>query len=163
MDIITQILNFGLPAPIDIQVTGNKLDPNREFAEKLLNELKFIPGRGRSKNPAALQLSEVSHRCGPHQRRKSWDSRKEDVATDLLISLSGSFQTSPTFWLDPQTGVSYSVRPKRRNTELRPCRTSKIFRLAAQATRTPQILANVASVSRGGEMASHLPLRHRLL
>ena len=108
VDIVTQILNFGLPAPIDVQIIGRKLVANRSFAEELMNRLKFVPGA------VDLRIQQPFNYPRMHievDRTKASEVgfTQRDVADDLLISLSGSFQTTPAFWLDPRTGVSYNI------------------------------------------------------
>jgi multidrug efflux pump subunit AcrB len=105
---VTQILNFGLPAPIDIQVVGNNLQGNREFINRLLKDISYVPGT------ADLHLQQPLN--SPHflidvNRSKAQDIglTQRDVAGSLLVSTSGSFQTSPTYWLDPGNGVSYII------------------------------------------------------
>jgi multidrug efflux pump subunit AcrB len=108
VDMVTQILNFGLPAPIDIQVVGPNQQGNLEFAQNLLNQIKYVPGAADMRiqqpfdNPR-LQVNvnrTMAQGVGLAQR---------DIAQSLLVATSGSFQTSPTFYLDPQNGVEYSV------------------------------------------------------
>jgi CzcA family heavy metal efflux pump len=150
VDIVTQILNFGLPAPIDIQVVGRDLPANRAFAEKLMNELKFIPGA------VDLRIQQPFNYPRMHievDRTKTSEVgfTQQDVASDLLISLSGSFQITPTFWLDPKTGVSYNIStqtPQYRVESLQDLENIPI----AKGTNAPQILAGLASFRRGAEM-----------
>jgi len=108
VDMVTQILNFGLPAPIDIQVVGNNLQGNREFIDRLLKDISYVPGT------ADLHIQQPLN--NPHflvdvNRSKAQDIglTQRDVAGSLLVSTSGSFQTSPTYWLDPKNGVSYII------------------------------------------------------
>jgi len=107
-DMVSQILNFGLPAPIDIQVIGNNLDQNRAFADTLLSRLHKVQGLVdlRIQQPADLPEIDVDV-----DRTKALQAglQQQDVARSLLIALSGSSQTSPNFWLSPQNGVSYPV------------------------------------------------------
>ncbi len=107
-DMITQILNFGLPAPIDIQISGPNLEGNREFATKLLSQIRYVPGT------ADLRIQQPFN--NPRlfvdvDRTKSAQLglRQNDVAQSLLSATSGSFQTSPTFFLDPKNNVSYNI------------------------------------------------------
>jgi multidrug efflux pump subunit AcrB len=108
VDIVTQILNFGLPAPLDIQIIGPQMRANREIAEHLMNEIRYIPGATdlRIQQPFDNPKFEVnvdrtkSQQIGLQQR---------DVAQSLLVATSGSFQTTPTYWLNPQNGVSYNI------------------------------------------------------
>jgi multidrug efflux pump subunit AcrB len=108
VDMVTQILNFGLPAPIDIQVVGNNLQGNREYINRLLKDISYVPGT------ADLHIQQPLN--SPHfvidvNRSKAQDIglTQRDVAGSLLVSTSGSFQTSPTYWLDPKNGVSYII------------------------------------------------------
>jgi multidrug efflux pump subunit AcrB len=108
VDMVTQILNFGLPAPIDIQVIGQNVLANRDFADKLLKEVSYVPGT------ADLHIHQPFN--NPQllvdvNRSKAADIglTQRDVAGSLLVATSGSFQTSPTFWLNPQNGVSYNI------------------------------------------------------
>src|SRR5882757_4229686 len=107
-DMISQILNFGLPAPIDIQITGANVQANHEFANVLLRKLRSIPG--------AVDMH--VHQSGDYpQFNVDVDRTKaqlvglteQNVAGNMLVSLSGSFQTAPTFWVDPATGTQYQV------------------------------------------------------
>jgi multidrug efflux pump subunit AcrB len=150
-DIVTQILDFGLPAPIDVQVVGRNLSANRVLADKLLQELKFVTGT------ADLRIQQVFDQPKLHidvDRTKAQEAgfSETDVAQNLLISLSGSFQTSPTFWLDPKTGVSYSIdtqTPQYRNDTLQELENIPI---SGPNAKQSEILANLASFSRGSEM-----------
>jgi multidrug efflux pump subunit AcrB len=108
VDMVTQILNFGLPAPIDIQVIGNNTNANRDWVNKLLKEVSYVPGT------ADLHIQQPSN--NPHffvdvDRSKAQDIglTQHDVAGSMLVSTSGTFQTSPSFWLNPQNGVSYNI------------------------------------------------------
>ncbi len=108
VDMVTQILNFGLPAPLDIQVIGQNMTMNHKFAENLLQDLKHVPGATdlRIQQPFNYPRFFVDV-----DRSKAQDIGlvQKDVAGSLLVALSGSFQTAPTFWLDPKSGVSYAI------------------------------------------------------
>ena len=154
VDIVTQILNFGLPAPIDIQIVGNKLERNRLFAEKLFNDLKFIPGA------VDLRIQQPFNYPNFYidvDRTKAQEIgySETNIASNLLVSLSGSFQTAPSFWLDPQNGISYSVQtqtPQYRISSLQDLQNIPITN--GVTASAPEILANVASIKLGGEMAT---------
>src|SRR6202022_1257040 len=107
-DIVTQILNFGSPAPIDIQVTGNNQQGNYVAGEKLANELRHIPGAADVHVQQAFDQPTL-HMDIERTRVQNLGLQAKDVAQNLLVSLSSSFQTAPAFWLDPKNGVSYSV------------------------------------------------------
>ena len=107
-DIISQILNFGLPAPIDIQLVGNDTGANRQVAQKLVASLRSVRGLVdlHVHQPADAPAIDVEV-----DRVKAMQAgfQQHEVAQDLLIALSGSSQTAPNFWLNPTNGVSYPV------------------------------------------------------
>ena len=154
-DMIGQILNFGLPSPIDVQVTGFNVDANRVFADKLLNKLRSVPG--------AVDLH--IHQSGDYpQFNVDVDRSKaqllglteQAVATNMLVSLSGSFQTSPSFWVDPKSGTQYQVA-----TQTPQFRLENLNDLGNTPLNGPggasQILSSVASIHRSvaPEVVSH--------
>jgi multidrug efflux pump subunit AcrB len=107
-DIVTQILNFGLPAPIDVQVVGSNREGNRELANKLVKRIAQVPGvaDARIQQPGDQPTIKVdvnrilADRLGVSE---------QNIATSMLITLAGSIQTNPVFWLNPNNGVSYPV------------------------------------------------------
>src|SRR5271169_1921119 len=107
-DIVTQILNFGTPAPIDIQITGQNQSGNYQAGMKLANEIRHIPGavdvHVQQTFDAPTLYMDINR-----TRAQYVGMQARDIANNVLISLSSSFQTAPNFWLDPKNGVSYSV------------------------------------------------------
>jgi CzcA family heavy metal efflux pump len=151
VDIVTQILNFGLPAPLDIQIVGRNLIANRAFAESLINRLKFVPGAVDLRIQQPFNYPKF-HIEVDRTKTSQVGFTQKDVANNLLISLSGSSQTTPTFWLDPRTGVSYNVAtqtPQYRVDSLQDLQNIPI----TNGTAPPQILASLSSFTRGSEMA----------
>ncbi len=108
VDIVTQILNFGLSAPIDVQIIGQNLYANRSLAERMLNEVRQVPGAvdARIQQPFDLPNWTVNV---DRTRAAAVGLTQQNVAQSVLVALSGSFQTSPSFYLDPRNGVSYNV------------------------------------------------------
>jgi len=107
-DMVSQILNFGLPAPIDVQVVGNDLQGNRVVAQRLLTQLAAVPGL------TDLHIQQPDDQPAltvdvDRTRALQAGLSQREVAQNLLISLSGSSQTSPNFWLNPKNGVSYPL------------------------------------------------------
>jgi multidrug efflux pump subunit AcrB len=107
-DIVTQILNFGLPAAIDVQFTGNNIEANARLAGELTQQIRQIPGavdahvHQRQNTPALnLQMDRT--------RLQQVGLTAANVGQNVLISLSGSSQTAPAFWLNPANGVVYNV------------------------------------------------------
>ncbi len=107
-DIITQIINFGLPAPIDLQIVGNDLQKNRAYADKLLGRIARVPGVADARIQQAF--NEPTLRVNVDRQLASLVGITErDAATSMLDTLAGSIQTAPTFWLNPRNGVSYPI------------------------------------------------------
>jgi multidrug efflux pump subunit AcrB len=108
VDMVTQILNFGLPAPIDVQIVGRDMYGNRAVAEQLLNQIKHVPGIADLRIQQPFDNPELMVNVD-RTKASQLGLRQTDVAGSLLTAMSGSFQTAPNFWLDPATGVSYSI------------------------------------------------------
>ena len=108
VDIVTQILNFGLSAPIDIQIVGPDLYGNRTLAEQMLNEVRYVPGASDARIQQPFNYPNMTVNVD-RTRAQEIGLTQANVAQSILVSLSGSFQTTPNFYLDPRTGVTYSV------------------------------------------------------
>src|ERR1700737_2682772 len=146
-DIVTQILNFGSPAPIDVQVTGNNQQGNYVVGEKLANELRHIPGAADVHVQQAFDQPTL-HMDIERTRVQNLGLQAKDVAQNLLVSLSSSFQTAPAFWLDPKNGVSYNVAvqtPQYRVDTYQALQNTPVT--ASTANLPPQILANLVTTS----------------
>jgi len=107
-DIVTQILNFGLPAPIDIQVMGADMQSNYGIAQQIANRLRRVPGTADVHVQQMLGLPTL-HLDIDRNLVTQVGMNPRDVAQSVLVSLSGSFQTTPSFWLNPKNGVTYSL------------------------------------------------------
>ena len=152
-DMVSQILNFGLPAPIDVQVVGNDLEGNRRYADALLEKMKYVPGT------ADLRIQQPFDQ--PYLRLRVERTKAEqlgftahDIAQNLLVSLSGSFQTSPTFWVDPNNHVSYQIAtqtPQYRTNTLQDLENIPIT--GTDPAAPPSIMASLVSLQRGTGMA----------
>jgi multidrug efflux pump subunit AcrB len=147
-DIVNQILNFGLPAPLDVQVVGNDIEGNRAFINNLLAKLKTIPGAADLRIQQAFDYPQINVNVD-RTNAALVGLTQLNVANDVLISLSGSQQTAPTFWLDPRSGNQYNV-----TTQAPQYRLTSIEDLAATPLTTGnggsrQLLANLATISRG--------------
>jgi len=108
VDIVTQILNFGLAAPIDIQIVGPNLYGNRALAEQVANEARYVAGATDVRIQQPFDYPNMTVNVD-RTRAQAIGLSQRDVAQSLLIALSGSFQTTPSFYLDPHSGVSYNV------------------------------------------------------
>jgi multidrug efflux pump subunit AcrB len=107
-DIVSQILNFGLPAPIDIQIMGANMRSNYEIGQQISNRLRLIPGTADVHVQQMMSLPTL-YLDMDRTRINQVGLNARDVAQSVLITLSGSFQTAPNFWLNPRNGVSYPI------------------------------------------------------
>jgi multidrug efflux pump subunit AcrB len=107
-DIVTQILNFGLPAAIDVQLTGADLRGNARLAAELTKEIRKIPGAVDAHVHQRLDGPSLSLQMD-RTRLQQMGLSATNVGQNVLIALSGSSQTAPAFWLDPRNGVVYNV------------------------------------------------------
>ena len=152
-DMVTQILNFGQPAALDIQVAGNDFAANYDAASKLMKEVKKIPGtvdvhiHQRIDEPTiALNMDRT--------QMKQLGLNPVDVASDVLVSLSGSFQTAPAFWLNPKNGIVYNIAvqtPQYKVDDLDSLLRTPVNPPGAQsstsgAANSSQVLSNLVSV-----------------
>jgi multidrug efflux pump subunit AcrB len=151
-DIISQTLNFGLPAPIDIQVSGPNLDANHAFATSLLPQLKAVPGAVDLRIHQLFDLPRIQVKV---DRTKAIESGYSplDVANSLLISLSGSYQTNPTYWLDPKNGVEYSLVAQTPQYDSQSVSDLDNIPITSDGVHRPEIMGDVVSTSRRSEMA----------
>jgi multidrug efflux pump subunit AcrB len=152
-DMTGQILNFGLPAPIDVQIVGNDLAGNRLYADALLEKMRYVSGT------ADLRIQQPFDE--PYLRFRVERTKAEelgftahDIAQNLLVSLSGSFQTSPSFWVDPQDHVSYQIAtqtPQYRADTLQDIQNIPVT--GTNPNAPPSIMASLVSMQRGTGMA----------
>jgi len=146
-DIVTQILNFGTPAPIDVEITGMNLRGNYLIGEKLANEFRHIPGAVDVHVQQAFD-NPVLYMEIDRARAQSVGMQSRDVAQNVLVSLSSSFQTAPAFWLDPKNGVEYSVavqEPQYRVDSYQALQNTPIS--GSMPGSRPQILGNLVKTS----------------
>jgi multidrug efflux pump subunit AcrB len=160
-DIVSQILNFGLPAPIDIQVAGNDLEGNRRYADNVLQKIRGVPGTADLRIQQPFDQPEL-YIDVDRTKANEIGFTQHDVAQNLLVSLSGSFQTSPTFWLDPKNRVSYSIAtqtPQYRIQTLQDVENIPVT--GTNPAAPPEILGSLASVTRQVHMpvVSHYDIR----
>jgi multidrug efflux pump subunit AcrB len=153
-DMVSQILNFGLPAQIDVQVVGNAIDQDHSLAEQMMEQISSIPGTTdlRIQQPFNLQSWTINV---DRTRAQQVGYSQHDVASDVLTSLSGSFQTSPTFYLNPQNHVSYNIAVQTPQYDVENLQQLQNFPIATNgSSQQPQILGNIASVDRGTEQGT---------
>ncbi len=162
-DIVSQILNFGLPAPLDIQIVANNVEESRTYANRILPQLQHISG--------AVDMHIQQTFDGPKlhinvDRTKAAESgfTQSDVARSLLTSLSGSFQTQPTFWLNFQNGVSYNLATQAPQYAVQNIQDLRSIPISGANQKQPEILSDVADVSRESEMSvvNHYNIRRTI-
>ncbi len=107
-DIVSQILNFGAPAPIEVQIRGPHLDENFAYAEKLLHRLRHIPGLVDARIQQSLNAPAFDVNVD-RTRAQYVGITERDVTNSMVVNLAGSGQVQPTYWLNPENGVSYSI------------------------------------------------------
>jgi CzcA family heavy metal efflux pump len=152
-DITSQILNFGLPSPIDVQIAGTNLEGNVDYARKLLKQMSQIAG--------AVDLHIQQPQDYPQldvdvDRTKAQlvGLTQQNVASNMLVSLSGSFQTTPSFWIDPKSGTQYNVvsqTPQYRLASLNDLGNTPLSQPSGGNQvigTTAQVLANIATFHR---------------
>ena len=153
-DIVTQVLNFGLQAPVDIQITGNAATTaqNDVVAREMMREVAKLPGI------VDVRLQQVPRtpdlRVNVDRTLASLTGATQaNVANDLLVSLSSSNQTQPNFWLDPKTGVDYSIyvqTPQYKVDNINDLNNTPVTPTAmAETTANTQLLSNLATITPG--------------
>jgi CzcA family heavy metal efflux pump len=159
-DIVTQVLNFGLPAPIDVQIEGSDVVSNREVAARMLQEIKKIPGAVDAHIQQAFDYPAFDVTVDRTKAAQAGYAER-DVANSLLNSLSGSFQISPMFFLNWQNGVSYNLVTQTPQYSVQSLQDLQNTPLNAATAHRPEILADVAGIQRTNEMevVSHYNIR----
>jgi multidrug efflux pump subunit AcrB len=151
-DIVSQILNFGAPAPIDVQVRGRDLAANFAFAQKLLRELRQIPGLV----DARIQQSAN----GPgfkvdidRTRAQYVGLTPRDVTNSMVVNLAGSSQVAPTYWLNPENQVSYSIVMQTPQYQMDSLNALRNMPITGAGARAPQTLGAIADIHRAARSA----------
>jgi CzcA family heavy metal efflux pump len=151
-DMITQILNFGVPSPIDIQLIGPDVSANYQIAQQISDRLQHIPGavdvhvqQLRSYPAIELDVDRV--------RAQSVGLSEQDVANSILLSTSSSFQINPSFWVNPANRFEYNVAVQVPQYKIDSMQSFDNVPISSASTRTPEILGNMAQVSVNTEPA----------
>jgi CzcA family heavy metal efflux pump len=159
-DIVTQILNFGLPSPIDVQLEGSDVKTSHELADKIMTRLRRIPGLVdlRVQQPFDYPTLDIAV---DRTKARQGGLTQENVATSVLNTLSGSLQTTPMFFLNWKNGVVYNLVAQTPQYRVQSLQDLQNIPITTPGGQTPEILADVASVQRGSEMAavSHYNIR----
>ena len=151
-DIISQILNFGSPAPIDLQIRGGKLPQNFAFANKLLREIRRVPGVA----DARIQQSQANPTFAvdvDRTRAQLLGVTERDVTNSLVVNLAGSSQVAPTFWLNPQNQISYPIVMQTPQYQLDSLSSLENIPVSSSGGGSSQLLGGLATVTRGASNA----------
>ena len=151
-DIVSQILNFGLPAPIDVQIVGRNIEANRAFTLGLYQKLKQVDGIADLRVQQPFDQPRLDINVDRTRAQQAGFSQK-DVASNLLIALSGSFQTSPSFWLNPKNGVTYNIITQTPQYNVDSMQALANIPISGPNSTRSSILGDLASVGRGAERA----------
>lgn len=147
-DIVSQILNFGAPSPVDVKIVGKNEAGNQLVAQKLLTAFRKIPGLADVHIQQDLDAPDFEVNVD-RSRSRDLGLTQSDVANNLLISLSGSFQTEPTFWVDPKNGVSYPIVTQTPQTRLQSLDALRNTQITGGTGSRPDILGGLADIKRG--------------
>jgi len=151
-DIISQILNFGSPAPIDLQVRGNNLPQNFVYANKLLREIRRVPGVA----DARIQQSQANPTFAvdvDRTRAQLLGVTERDVTNSLVVNLAGSSQVAPTFWLNPQNQISYPIVMQTPQYKLDSLSALENIPVTSSGGGSSQLLGGLATIRRGASSA----------
>jgi multidrug efflux pump subunit AcrB len=144
-DMVSQILNFGIPAPINIQVVGRNQQTNYQIAKEIERRLAGVPGAVDVRLHEVLDAPELRINVD-RTRASQMGLTQRDVANSVLVSLSSSGQVSSNYWLDPASGVSYLIAvqtPEYRVASVEDVRNTP---LASTRDKAPQLLSNLAVI-----------------
>ena len=150
-DITTQILNFGLPAPVDVQIEGANTEGNRVIADKMLAEIRQVPGIADARLQQPFDYPEYEVAIDRTKAAQAGFTER-DVANSMLNSLSGSFQITPQFFLNYQNGTSYNLVTQTPQYAIQSLQDLQNVPITASGAHQPAILADVAQIHRGSEV-----------
>ncbi|HEY4340562.1 MAG TPA: efflux RND transporter permease subunit [Steroidobacteraceae bacterium] len=155
-DIVSQILNFGLPAPIDVQVVGFKRDENAQYAQVLLNKLRHIPGIADLRMQQTFDQPVLNVKVD-RIRATQVGLTQRDIANSMLVTLSGSAQVSPNFWVNPDNKVSYPLVAQTPQYRIDTLSDLENIPVSGAAGGAPQLLGGLATItqSRAEGVVSH--------
>jgi multidrug efflux pump subunit AcrB len=159
-DMNTQILNFGLPAPIDVQVEGQDVQKNFELASQVMNQLRHVPGLTDLRIQQQVDYPRFNVNVD-RTKAAQGGYTDQNITASLLVALSGSFQTTPTFYLDWQNGVQYNLVSQAPQYRIQSLQDLLNIPISSPTMVHPEILADVASVTRANELEvmSHYNIR----
>ena len=151
-DIVSQILNFGAPAPIDIQIRGNNLAANFEYANKMLKAIKQVPGVADARIQQSSK-SPILELKMDRTRAQEMGLTARDVTNNLLVNLAGSSQVAPTFWLNPANGVSYPIVMQTPQYNMDSLQSLNNLPVSSPMGGSQQVIAGLVDISRNTAQA----------
>ena len=151
-DIVSQILNFGAPAPIDIQIRGNNLAANFEYANKMLKAIKQVPGVADARIQQSSK-SPIMELKMDRTRAQEMGLTARDVTNNLLVNLAGSSQVAPTFWLNPANGVSYPIVMQTPQYNMDTLQSLNNLPVSGASGSSPQVIAGLVDINRNASQA----------
>jgi multidrug efflux pump subunit AcrB len=151
-DIVSQILNFGAPAPIDIQIRGNNLAANFEYANKMLKAIKQVPGVADARIQQSSK-SPIMELKMDRTRAQEMGLTARDVTNNLLVNLAGSSQVAPTFWLNPSNGVSYPIVMQTPQYNMDTLQSLNNLPVSGASGSSPQVIAGLVDINRNASQA----------
>ena len=148
-DIVSQTLNFGIPAPLDIQITGFNQVKNREIAARLVEKMRRIPGAVDIRIQQPADLPKLAFDVD-RTKAQEIGLTESDVANQLLLSVSGSGQVAPAYWLNPEKGILYLINTRAPERALNSVEALEALPVSGgqPGQGNPQLLANVATMTR---------------
>jgi len=146
-DIVSQVLNFGLPAPIDVQISGSDSVANSVAANELAQKIRSVAGAVdvRVQEPTDVPKLDINI---DRTKASTLGITQQEVSGSVLDALSGSFQTSPNYWVDPKNGVSYQINGQVPQEQINSLEALRNLPILGSNTGSLQILGNVANISR---------------
>jgi CzcA family heavy metal efflux pump len=147
-DIVSQILNFGLPAPIDLQVIGNNQRANYAYATELLKRIRTVPGIADLRIQQVFNYPQINVNVDRTLAGEVGLTQR-DVANSLLVTLSGSGQVRPNFWLNPENGVSYPIVAQMPQYRIDSISDLSNIPVTSDTTKEPQFLGGLARITPG--------------
>jgi len=155
-DITSQILNFGAPAPLNVQIAGNRLEETEAFGFRILREIRKIPGLVDARMQQSSNLPQLKVDAD-RSRMSQMGLTERDVTSALATSLAGTSQSAPNFWLNPQNGVSYNMTAQTPEYQLDTLAALQNLPVTGSAGSTPQVLGGLAKISRsqGNSVVTH--------
>ena len=151
-DIVSQILNFGAPAPIDIQIRGNNLAANFEYANKMLKAIKQVPGVADARIQQSSK-SPILELKMDRTRAQEMGLTARDITNNLLVNLAGSSQVAPTFWLNPANGVSYPIVMQTPQYNMDSLQSLNNLPVSSPMGGSQQVIAGLVDISRNTAQA----------